>query len=232
MRSVTSDTLSADLEPGRRGGDDEGERPHDRDGAAGREHRSAAGTAPPALVALLATSVTLFYLAMFAGSVALPLHVTRGLHLHASAVGLLYSACAAVEVLAALVLARLPADTGQRGLIAAAMAGFAGFCVLAVLADGMTLLLVAQLARGVAIAVVGAAGIRFFQDTMAPATGRATTLYSNASAVGALLAGVLAGLSVQHWGAPATMLVCGAVAVAGAATFAVATSPGRLPVRR
>jgi MFS transporter, SET family, sugar efflux transporter len=200
--------------------------------AAGRGHRLDAGTARPTGVALLATSVTLFYLAMFAGSVALPLHVTRGLHLHASAVGLLYSACAAVEVLAALVLARLPADTGQRGLIAAAMAGFAGFCVLAVLADGMTLLLVAQLARGVAIAVVGAAGIRFFQDTMAPATGRATTLYSNASAVGALLAGVLAGLSVQHWGAPATMLVCGAVAVAGAATFAVATSPGRLHVRR
>ena len=201
--------------------------------AAGREQRPpAARPVPTAVVVLLATSVMLFYLAMFAGSVALPLYVTRGLHQPGSTVGLLYSACAAVEVLAALVLARLPAHVRQRGLIAAAMAGFAVFCLLAVLADGVALLVVAHVARGVAIAVVGAAGIRFFQDVLAPATGRATTLYSNANTAGALLAGVLAGLSVQHWGYPATLLACGAVALAGAVTFAAATAPSRLEVRR
>jgi SET family sugar efflux transporter-like MFS transporter len=186
----------------------------------------------PAVVALLVVAVTLFYLATFAGSVALPLHVTRGLDLPASAVGLLYSACAAVEVVAALALARLPARIRDRGLIVAAMGGFAAFCVLAVLADGMELLLAAQVARGVAIAVVGAAGIRFFQDVLAPAVGRAMALYSNAGTAGALLAGVLAGLAVQYWGSPATLLACGATAVAGAVTFVVGTSPGRLGVRR
>jgi SET family sugar efflux transporter-like MFS transporter len=194
--------------------------------------RPAVPSVRPAAVVLLVTAVMLFYLATFAGSVALPLHVTRGLDLPASAVGLLYSACAAVEVVAALALARFPAGTGERGLIAAAMGAFAAFCVLAVLADGMALLLVAQLARGVAIAVVGAAGIRFFQDVLAPATGRAMALYSNANAAGALLAGVLAGLAVQHWGSPATLLACGATAVAGAAAFAAATSPRLLGVRR
>lgn len=200
--------------------------------AVGRAPRPAVLPVPPVVVVLLATSVMLFHLAMFAGSVALPLHVTRGMHLPASAVGLLYSACAAVEVLAALALARFPAGTGERWLIAAAMAGFAAFCVLAVLADGMALLLVGQVARGVAIAVVGAAGMRFFQDVLAPATGRATTLYSNAGTVGGLLAGILAGLAVQLWGSPATLLACGTTAVAGAAVFAAATSPGRLRVRR
>jgi SET family sugar efflux transporter-like MFS transporter len=193
--------------------------------------RPASAAARP-VVALLVAAVTLFHLATFAGSVALPLHVTRGLGLPGSAVGLLYSACAAVEVLVALALARLPAGVGERRLIATAMGGFAVFCVLAVLADGMALLLAAQVARGVAIAVVGAAGIRFFQDVLAPATGRAMALYSNATATGALLAGALAGLGVQHWGSPVTLLACGGTALAGAATFAAATSPGRLGVRR
>ena len=206
--------------------------PRSPEPAACREHRPDERPASPAVIALLTTSVTLFYLATFAGAVAMPLYVTRGLHLPGSTMGVLYSTCAAVEVIAALVLARLPARVRQRGLIAAAMACFTVFCLLAVLADGMALLLVAHAARGVAIAVVGAAGIRFFQDVLAPATGRATTLYSNASTAGALLAGVLAGLSVQHWGYAATLLACGAVAVVGALTFAVATAPSRLEVRR
>jgi MFS transporter, SET family, sugar efflux transporter len=197
-----------------------------------RPHRSAGPPARPAPVALLVAAVMLFYLATFAGAVALPLHVTRGLGLPGGAVGLLYSACAAVEVLAALALARLPARVGERGLIAAAMGCFAAFCVLVVLADGMEMLLVAQVARGAAIAVVGAVGIRFFQDVLAPATGRAMALYSNANSAGAVLAGGLGGLAVQHWGAPATLLACGGTAVAGAATFIVATSPGLLGVRR
>jgi SET family sugar efflux transporter-like MFS transporter len=64
-----------------------------------------------------------------------------------------------VEVLAALALARLRPGSGERGLIAAAMGGFAVFCVLAVLADGMELLLAAQVARGVAIAVATSRGL-------------------------------------------------------------------------
>jgi SET family sugar efflux transporter-like MFS transporter len=197
-----------------------------------QEHRPEGPSVRPAAIAPLVAAVTLFYLATFAGSVALPLHVTRGLHLPASAVGLLYSVCAAVEVVAALALARLPARTGDRGLVVAAMCSFAAFCVLAVLADGMVLLLASQVARGIAIAGVGAAGIRFFQDVLAPAAGRAMALYSNASTGGALLAGVLAGLAVQYWGSPGTLLACGAAAVAGAVTFVVGTSPGRLGVRR
>ena len=176
-------------------------------------------TAPP----LLVLSAVLFFLAMYAGSVALPYYVTRALHEPDTSVGLLYSACAAVEVFAALVLAGLPQRLSQRALITAAMGALAAYFVVTVLADDMTLLLLGQIARGIAIAVFGAAGIRYFQDLMHPATGRATTLFANAGAAGSLLAGVLAGLSVQHWGYTATLALCGVAAVAGAAAFWLAT---------
>jgi SET family sugar efflux transporter-like MFS transporter len=185
----------------------------------GEKELTRSGRAP----ALLVLSATLFFLAMYAGSVALPFFVTRGLHEPAGSVGVLYSACAAVEVLAALVLAALPPQWSQRGLITAAMGALAAYFVVTVPAHGMTMLLLGQIARGIAIAVFSAAGIRYFQDLMHPATGRATTLFANTAAAGSLLAGVLAGLSVQHWGYSTTLALCGAAATAGTAAFWLAT---------
>jgi SET family sugar efflux transporter-like MFS transporter len=178
------------------------------------------GGGPPAWsVALLTVSVTLFFTAMYAGSLALPLFVTRGLDHPASSVGVLYSVCAAVEVVAALALAAVPARFSQRLLILGGMLSFVVYFTLTVLADGMPLLLIGQAFRGTAIAVVGAAGIRYFQDLLAPATGRATTLFANASTAGLLVAGILAGAAVNAFGYVPTLALCGASAVAAAVTF-------------
>jgi SET family sugar efflux transporter-like MFS transporter len=194
---------------------------------------SAAGTRPvsPFIAAALALSVLLFFLAMFAGSIALPLYVTRGLHRPGAAVGLLYSACAAVEIVAALALAAVPERVSQRLLILGAMVLFVGYFAITVLAQGLGLLVAGQVARGIAIAVVGAAGIRYFQDAMAPATGRATTLFANASTAGLLVAGVLAGAAVQTLGYRPTLFLCGVVALLGATVFALATRPRWQPVK-
>jgi MFS transporter, SET family, sugar efflux transporter len=173
---------------------------------------------------LLTASVALFFAAMFAGSVALPLFVTRLLHQPPSAVGLLFSACAAVEVVAALALAALPPALSQRMLLLAAMVTFVVYFALTVLARGMPLLLLGQVARGVAIAVVGAAGIRFFQDVLAPATGRATTLFSNATTAGSLVAGVLAGASVGFYGYRTTLVLCGMTAAVAVVLFFTGTN--------
>ncbi len=89
-------------------------------------------------------------------------------------------------------------------------------------------MLVGQVARGVAIAVVGAAGIRFFQEFLAPATGRATTLFSNASTAGSLVAGVLAGAAVRTIGYTAALGLCGVLAAAAVVLF-VAASGRSLP---
>jgi SET family sugar efflux transporter-like MFS transporter len=192
----------------------------------GQEGQRTVNTVRPGALALLVISVVLFFLAMFAGSVALPLYVTRDLHQPDTTVGVLYSACAAVEVLAALALAALPRRVSQRALIAAAMGALVAFYAVTASAHSWSLLLLGQVARGIAIAVVGAAGIRFFQDLLHPATGRATTLFANACTAGSLLAGVLAGLSVKHWGYTTTLLLCGVAALAGTVAFCLATLRG------
>jgi SET family sugar efflux transporter-like MFS transporter len=182
-------------------------------------------------LALLVAGVAAFFTAMFAGSVALPLFVTRALHQPDSSVGVLYSACAAVEVVAALALAALPSRVSQRALIIGGMVAFIAYFGVTVVAGGMPLLLAGQVARGVGIAVVVAAGIRFFQEALAPETGRATTLFSNASTAGSLVAGVLAGAAVRAVGYTGALALCGGLALLATVLFVAGSSP-RMRARR
>lgn len=177
-------------------------------------------------LALLTASIALFFTAMYAGSVALPLYVTTTMGRPASDVGLLYSACAIVEVLAAVALALLPANVSQKLLIVGAMAVFAGYFALTV-TGRFELVAVGQIARGVGIAVVGAAGIRYFQDLSTATLGRATTLFANASTTGSLISGVLAGLSNHYLGYAGTLVICGVAALVAAALFAATRSAAR-----
>jgi SET family sugar efflux transporter-like MFS transporter len=184
------------------------------------QESGSAAAQPPTRSAVLATaSVVLFFTAMYGGSLALPLFVTRALHQPSSSVGVLFSVCAAVEVLAALAVAALPGRVSQRALILGGMGSFVLYFALTVVAAGMGLLLIGQVARGVAIAVVGTAGIRFFQELLAPATGRATTLFANAATAGSLVAGVLAGVAIRSFGYTTTLLLCGAAAAAAPAVL-------------
>jgi SET family sugar efflux transporter-like MFS transporter len=178
-----------------------------------------ADSSPGRTPVLLTASVTLFFTAMFAGGLALPLFVTRALHQQPASVGVLFSVCAAVEVAATLGLAALPARVSQRFLILAGFGCLACYHALTVVASGMPLLIVGQVLRGVGIAIVGAAGIRYFQDLLAPATGRATTLFANASTAGLLVSGILSGLAVEHFGYRTTLLLCAATAALGGVAF-------------
>ena len=178
-------------------------------------------------LALLTASVAAFFTAMFAGSVALPLFVTRSLHQPEAAVGLLFSACAAVEVAAALALVAIPTRVSQQALILTGMVTFVLYFAVTVVAHGMPLLLVGQVARGIAIAVVGAAGIRFFQEFLAPATGRATTLFSNAATAGSLVAGILAGAAVRAFGYTTALALCGVLAVVAVVLFTAGSTARR-----
>ncbi|MFI7547900.1 MFS transporter [Actinoplanes sp. NPDC049599] len=178
-----------------------------------------ASSAPGGTPVLLTVSVTLFFTAMFAGGLALPLFVTRALHQQPASVGVLFSVCAAVEVVATLGLAVVPARVSQRALILGGFGSFVCYYALTVGSSGMPMLVTAQVLRGVGIAIVGAAGIRYFQDLLAPATGRATTLFANASIAGLLVSGILSGLSVEHFGYRTTLLLSGAAAALGGIAF-------------
>lgn len=189
----------------------------------------AAGSVPRRCVlALLAASAALFFTAMYAGSVALPLYVTRTLDRPASDIGLLYSACAIVEVLAAVGLALVPARVSQKLLIVASMVVFAGYFALTI-SGRFELVVTGQFARGIGIAVVGAAGIRYFQDLNRASLGGATTLFANASTTGSLIAGVLAGISNRYLGYTGTLALCGAAAVLAASLFATVRPKASTP---
>lgn len=170
---------------------------------------------------LLAVSVTLFFTAIFGGGLALPLFVTRALHQGPASVGVLFSVCAAVEVVATLGLAVVPARVSQRALLLGGFASAVGYYALTVLSSGMPALLVGQAFRGVGIAIVAGAGIRYFQDLLAPATGRATTLFANACTAGVLVSGILAGAALEHFGYRTTLLLCGVAAALGGVAFAL-----------
>jgi SET family sugar efflux transporter-like MFS transporter len=176
-------------------------------------------SSPGGTPVLLTVSVTLFFTAMFAGGLALPLFVTRALHQQPAAVGVLFSVCAAVEVVATLGLTVVPARFSQRALILGGFGSFVCYFALTVVSSGMLMLVIGQVFRGVAIAIVGAAGIRYFQDLLAPATGRATTLFANASTAGLLVSGILSGVAVEHLGYTTTLLLCGVTAALGGVAF-------------
>jgi MFS transporter, SET family, sugar efflux transporter len=180
---------------------------------------------------LVTVGVTLFFTSVFAGGLVLPLFATRGLHQPAAAVGVLFSVCAAVEVVAALGLAVVPAGVSQRALILGGIGSLVAYNVVLLVASGLPLLLFSQIFRGVGIAVVAAAGIRYFQDLLAPATGRATTLFANTATAGILVSGVLGGAAVEHFGYRTTLLLCGVAAALGGVAFAVGSGSG-FPRRR
>ncbi len=181
-------------------------------------------------VLLAAGSFTLFHTAMLSGSVALPLYVTRTLDRSDGAVGLLFSVCALVEIPAALALILLPATTRRRPVILLGMLVFVAYFALVAASTTMPALIGTQVARGVAIAVVGALGITYMQDLLPGATGRATTLFANTLTFGSLIAGVFAGAASQALGYRAALLLCGGLAAAGCVLLAAARrQPGAAP---
>jgi SET family sugar efflux transporter-like MFS transporter len=168
---------------------------------------------------LLVVSVTLFFAAVFSGGLVVPLFVTRALHHQPASVGVLFSVCAAVEVVATLGMAVVPDRVSQRSLILVGFGSLVGYNALTVVSSSMLMLVIAQVFRGVGIAIVAAAGIRYFQDLLAPATGRATTLFANACTAGLLVSGIVSGFAVEHFGYRATLLLCGVLAALGGLAF-------------
>jgi SET family sugar efflux transporter-like MFS transporter len=174
---------------------------------------------------LAAASFTLFHTAMLSGSVVLPLYLTRTLERPNGDVGLLFSVCALVEVPAALSLTLLPARVRKQSVILLGMVLFVAYFLLVAASSSMPLLIGTQLARGVAIAVVGALGITYVQDLLPRATGRATALFANTLTTGSLLSGILAGATAQALGYRAALLLCGALSAVGGALLASARQP-------
>lgn len=181
----------------------------------GHQREEGPARAPLGTSVLLVGGVAAFFTAMFAGGIAVPLFVTADLGLSAAFVGWLFSACAVVEMLVALLLVGGMHKVGTYHLVVLAGVAMVVHFVLLASSDGPGMLLVAQVPRGIAVAVMAAAGLRYFQERFSPRVGFATTLFSAAVDAGLVLSGLFGGLATGLVGARRALAVCGALSVLG-----------------
>jgi SET family sugar efflux transporter-like MFS transporter len=84
------------------------------------------------------------------------------------------------------------------------------------------LVICAQAARGVAISVVLALGITYFQNLLPRQPGRVTALLSNTAVAGSLVSGILVGSVAQAVGYRAALTLCAVLSTASWALLVTA----------
>jgi SET family sugar efflux transporter-like MFS transporter len=129
----------------------------------------------------------------------------------------------------------VPKHASRERLILGGLTLFAGYFTLMAAAPSWPILIAAQVARGVAIALVSTLGITYFQNLLPDSTGRATTLFSNTATSGSLVAGIAAGAAAQTVGYRAALLLCAILAATAWALLIAArihTFPARTPLRK
>ncbi|WP_019587473.1 sugar efflux transporter [Deinococcus apachensis] len=204
-----------------------------RSRTAGQTPTPAAATTPggPARrpLALVALSFVLYGVSNNMGFIALPLHVTDGLHAPESTVGFLVGLCAFLEIPFILSFALFSRRFSNERLITLSFALFVLYFLLMAFAPAVWLLAVAQLVRAAVIAVTTTLGMAYFQELMPGRTGTALTLYTNTNSVGAVLSGIVSGAFAQAFGYQAVFLLCAALTGAAFVLLGAVTlrRPGR-----
>ncbi|MDX7953870.1 hypothetical protein P7D22_22195, partial [Lichenihabitans sp. Uapishka_5] len=181
-----------------------------------REQRQAAARSGlSAAVWLAAGSLALFSMALGISAVALPVTLIQDLGGGTGAVGLSYSLCAFLEVPVMMGIALRPgAFVSYRGMALGFVAFVAHFVVLA-LATSVGGVMISQVPRALGIGLISCVGISYLQNLMPGRAGAAAALYANTGQVGALLAGLSAGLWAAHLGFHSLFWACVALAVGG-----------------
>ena len=176
----------------------------------------------PAVVAL-----TLFNTAMFMGSNALSIATVNDLHGSETDVGLLFSLCAALEVVVMGAFVVWPAKRASRFVLIAGFALFAAYFLAPVLLPGLPTLYWGQILRAAAIGIVSVVGMLYVQNAMPNQTGVAAALFSNTVNAGFLLSGVGTGMWAEAFGYWSIFALCAMLSLLGAALFALPLSRSR-----
>lgn len=147
-----------------------------------------------------ALSLTLFHMAMFMGSIALPVVATHDLGGTKADVGLLFSLCAFLEVPVMLAFVLRPSAAGSRGWISAGFLAFVLYFLTITWSPSVSMLLAAQVLRAVGIGLIAYQGISYMQALMPNQAGTAATLFANTANLGFLFASLTAGGWAQAFG--------------------------------
>lgn len=164
-----------------------------------------------------ASSLTLFHMAMFMGSIALPIVATHELGGTKADVGLIFSLCAFLEVPVMFAFVLRPSVAGNRRWISVGFLAFILYFLTITWGPSVAILLAAQVLRAVGIGLIGYQGISYMQALMPNQAGLAATLFSNTANAGFLFASLTAGGWAQAFGYRSMFLACAVQSVLGLA---------------
>ncbi len=162
-----------------------------------------------------ASSLVLFHMAMFMGSIALPIVTTHELRGTKADVGLIFSVCAFLEVLVMSTFVIRPSKAGRRHWVSFGFVAFVLYFLVATWSSSVALLLGAQVLRAIGIGLIGYQGISYVQALMPNQVGIAAALFFNTANAGFLLSSLTAGLWAQAFGYRSMFLACAALSGLG-----------------
>ncbi len=169
--------------------------------------------AAPAVVAM-----TAFHTVMFMGSNAMSIVVVRELG-SATDVGLLFSLCAAVEVLVMGLFVVRPMRRASVPLLALGFALFAGYFAMALLWPTLLSLYLGQIPRAAAIGILSVVGMHYVQELLPGRAGVASALFGNTMSAGFLLSGLGTGIWAEAFGYWSLFGVCAVLCLIGGAVL-------------
>ena len=129
----------------------------------------------------------------------MPLWISSDLGLPDSLAGILMGTAAGLEIPAMILAGYYVKRWGKRKMMVTAVAAGVLFYIGLILFHDRVALLVLQLFNAVFIGIVAGIGMLWFQDLMPGQAGAATTLYTNTTRVGWIIAGSLAGVVAEIW---------------------------------
>ncbi|MCV5849733.1 sugar efflux transporter SetB [Escherichia coli] len=129
----------------------------------------------------------------------MPLFIINELHLPEKLAGVMMGTAAGLEIPTMLFAGYFAKRLGKRFLMRVAAVGGVCFYAGMLMAHSPAILLGLQLLNAIFIGILGGIGMLYFQDLMPGQAGSATTLYTNTSRVGWIIAGSVAGIVAEIW---------------------------------
>ena len=129
----------------------------------------------------------------------MPLFIINELHLPEKLAGVMMGTAAGLEIPTMLIAGYFAKRLGKRFLMRVAAVGGVCFYAGMLMAHSPAILLGLQLLNAIFIGILGGIGMLYFQDLMPGQAGSATTLYTNTSRVGWIIAGSVAGSVAEIW---------------------------------
>ncbi|OCJ02464.1 hypothetical protein A6U85_30300 [Agrobacterium sp. 13-626] len=164
-----------------------------------------------------ALALTFFNIAMFMGSNALSIVVVNDLGGSERDVGLMFSVCAAVEVVVMALFIVRPAKRASRPLLVAGFAIFASYFLSVALLPMLSVFYGAQILRATGIGIISVVGMLLLQELMPERAGTASALFANATNAGWLVSGIATGGWAEILGYRSIFGLCAALSLAAGA---------------